>query len=67
MKKETPGDIIIWQMCTKNRDHMVYGSWDMVCDRWTDGQMHRQMEKVTYRDGCPTQEPTIAVHLYKYV
>ena len=25
-KKKTPGDIIILQMCTKNYDHMMYGS-----------------------------------------
>ena len=24
--KKTPGDIIILQMCTKNYDHMMYGS-----------------------------------------
>ena len=24
--KKTPGDIIILQMCTKNSDHMMYGS-----------------------------------------
>ena len=37
-------------MCTKNYDQMMYGSWDMVRDRRTDGQM----EKVTDRGGCPT-------------
>ena len=31
--KNTPGDIIILQECTKNHDHMLYSSWDMVCDR----------------------------------
>ena len=31
-----PGDIIILHMCTKNYDHMMYGSWDMMCDRWRD-------------------------------
>ena len=31
--KKTPGDIIILHMCTKNYDQMMYGSWDMVCDR----------------------------------
>ena len=34
--KKTTGDIIILHMCTKNNDHMMYGSWNMVCDRWTD-------------------------------
>ena len=32
-KKKTPGDIIILHKCTKNRDHMLYCSWDMVRDR----------------------------------
>ena len=36
--KKTPGDIIIWHMCTKNYDQMMYGSWDMVCDRQMDRQ-----------------------------
>ena len=31
--KEKPGDIIILHKCTKNHDHMLYCSWDMVCDR----------------------------------
>ena len=26
-------DIIILQMCTKNHNHMMYGSWDMDCHR----------------------------------
>ena len=37
-KKKTPGDIIILYMCTKNNDHMMYGSWDMVRNR------HKQMD-----------------------
>ena len=37
MKKES-GDIIILHMYTKNYDHMMYSSWDMVHDRWTDGK-----------------------------
>ena len=49
MKKKY-GDIIISQICYKNYDHMMNGSWDMVHDRW----MGRRMEKVTYRGGCPT-------------
>ena len=28
-----PGDIIILHMCTLNNNHMMYGSWDMECDR----------------------------------
>ena len=27
------GDIIILHMCTKNHDHMMYGSWDTEWDR----------------------------------
>ena len=48
--KKTPGDIITLHMCTKNYEHMVFGSWDIVCDRWTD----QRMEKVTYGGWCPT-------------
>ena len=39
--KNTPGDIIILHMCIKNYEHMVFGSWHIVCDRWMD----RRMEK----------------------
>ena len=28
--EKNPGDIIILQKCTKNHDHMLYCSWDMV-------------------------------------
>ena len=31
--KKTPGDIIILHKCTKNHDHMLYCSWDMVHNR----------------------------------
>ena len=31
--KKTPGDIIILKLCTKNDNDMMYGSWDMECDR----------------------------------
>ena len=43
-------DIIILHRYTKNYDSMMYGSWDMVHNRQTDGRR----EKVTYRGGCPT-------------
>ena len=43
--KKNTGDIIILKMCTKNYDQMMYGSWDMVCNRWTDGRT----KKVIYR------------------
>ena len=35
--KEMPGDIIIFHMCTKNYDQMMYISSDMVCKGQTDG------------------------------
>ena len=31
--KQKSGDIIIWHMCIINNNHMIYGSWDMKCDR----------------------------------
>ena len=31
--KRSPGDIIILHKSTINENHMVYGSWDMKCDR----------------------------------
>ena len=31
--KKTPGDIISHK-CTINDNYMMYGSWDMKCDRW---------------------------------
>ena len=31
-KKKTPGDIIILHSCSKNHDHMLYCSGDMLCD-----------------------------------
>ena len=34
--KKTSGYIIILHICTKIFDKMLYGSWDMVCDRRTD-------------------------------
>ena len=33
IKKKAPADIIILYMCTINNNHMMYGSWDMECDR----------------------------------
>ena len=39
--KKIPRGIIILQMCTINDDHTMYGSWDMVHDRWTAIQMDR--------------------------
>ena len=34
LKKKTSGDIIILHICTINDNHMMYGSWDMECDRY---------------------------------
>ena len=31
--KETTGDIIILHSCTNNDNHMIYGSWDIKCNR----------------------------------
>ena len=31
--KKTPGDIIILHKCTINDNHMIYGSWDINCNR----------------------------------
>ena len=31
--KKIAGDILIWHMCTKNYNHMMYGSWDTEWDR----------------------------------
>ena len=31
-KKKAPGDIIILHKCTKNENHMMYGSWDIKCN-----------------------------------
>ena len=27
--KKTPGDTVILHLCATNKDHMMYGSWDM--------------------------------------
>ena len=43
-KRKKPGDIIILHMCAKNYDHVMYGSWDMVCNRQTGRQAERQID-----------------------
>ena len=35
-KEKKPGDIIILHMCTKNYDHMMYSSRDIVHEERTD-------------------------------
>ena len=42
--KKNPGDIIILHMCTTNYGHMMYSSWDMVCDRWTNRQTDKKSD-----------------------
>ena len=32
-RKKNPGDIIILHLSTTNDNHMMYGSWDMECNR----------------------------------
>ena len=49
LKKKAPRDIILHK-CTKNYDHMMYCSWDMVCDAQTE---NKWTEKGNYRGGCP--------------
>ena len=31
--KKMPGDIILLHICTINEDHMIYGSWNIRCNR----------------------------------
>ena len=47
--KTRPADIIVLHMCTKNYDHIMCSSWDMVLNE----RMDRRME-VTYSGDCPT-------------
>ena len=42
--KKTPKDIIILHTWTKNYDQKVYGSWDMLRDRRTDGRKKWHIE-----------------------
>ena len=42
--KKRPGDIIILHMCTKNDNHMMYGSGEMECDRRSNRQMDRKSD-----------------------
>ena len=30
--KRIPGDVTTLYMCTRNKNHIMYGSWDMECD-----------------------------------
>ena len=42
--KKTPTDTIILHMNNKNYNHIMYGSWDMVCDGWTGRGTGRQTD-----------------------
>ena len=42
--KTMPGDVIILNVCNKNYDQMMPGSWDMVGDRWMDRHMDEPMD-----------------------
>ena len=42
--KKALGDIIILHICTKNYGQVLYGSWDMVCERQTDWQKKWHIE-----------------------
>ena len=42
--KKIPQDIIILHMHTNNYDHMMYGSWETVHNRWTDRQAERKSD-----------------------
>ena len=46
-----PGDIIILHKCTKNYDQMIYGSWDMVHNRRTNGQTDGWTDGNIWTDG----------------
>ena len=47
--KKMPGDIMIVYMSTKNYGQMMYGFWDIVCDRQKDGWTDRWMDRQTDR------------------
>ena len=55
-EKNPPRDIIILHMCTKNYDHMLYGSWDIVHARQTDRKSDKQ------RGWCPIQQILSGCH-----
>ena len=44
--EKMPGDIIILEMRTKNCDHIVYSSWNMVHKGWRDRQTDRQKKDI---------------------
>ena len=50
MKKKTPEDIIILQMCTINDSHRMYGSCDMECNRH---KMKKPLEILSFYTGAP--------------
>ena len=69
MRKSTQ-DIITLLICTKNFDQMMYGSWDMVCDRLTDRQMDGWTDEWTdglkkwhIKVGAPTKKQSYHRHI----
>ena len=58
--KKTPKDIIILHTCTKNYDQMMYSSWDMVRNKWTDRRMDGwtdRWKKWHIEVGVPPKKP----------
>ena len=56
-KTKPPRDIIILQLCTTNENHMMYGSWDIKCNR--QNKMKKSMEISFY-----TSVPKIMIISY---
>ena len=56
-KTKPPRDIIILHLCTTNENHMMYGSWDIKCNR--QNKMKKSMEISFY-----TSVPKIMIISY---
>ena len=54
--KKTPGDIIILHICSKNYDQLIYSSWDMVHNKWTDRQMDGWKKWALEEDAPPKND-----------
>ena len=71
--RKTPGDIIILHMCTKNYDHMMYNSWDMVRNEYVDcikkitqaknNYIHKVIVKLQNHSTAPKWYWAILTHL----
>ena len=55
--KKMPGDIIILHLCTTNDNHMMYGSWDIQCDRHNFDYCHFRLFFALY----PCNNPKIKI------